>query len=215
MAELGLFIGALVAVYLVPGPDMLLVLQTSSSQGRKTALLTAMGLCIARAMHVTLAAVGLATLLKTVPWAFEAMRIIGAAYLIWLGIKIVRTSSLVPKLSPSPSATLASTHRTAVLRGILTNVINPKALLFCSVLLPQFVHADAGNVAGQFLLLGIVLVALGFLFDVCYALTGAALGYWMEHNPTIQVIQRWTFAALLIGFGLRLAVDGPARNQGG
>jgi threonine/homoserine/homoserine lactone efflux protein len=90
----------------------------------------------------------------------------------------------------------------------LTNITNPKALLFCSVLLPQFVHADAGNVGGQFLLLGVVLVAIGLLFDVLYAMAGVALGYWIEGHPVVQTVQRWTFAAMLIGFGARLAVVG-------
>ncbi|MEM4988031.1 LysE family translocator [Collimonas sp. H4R21] len=208
MANLGMFIGALVAVYLVPGPDMVLVLQTSSAQGRWHALATAAGLGLARAAHVTLAAVGLATLLRTVPWAFEVVRMVGVAYLVWLGIKLVRASSLVPETSAATSAVSAQAYRTAAWRGLLTNITNPKALLFCSVLLPQFVHADAGNVAGQFLLLGVLLVAIGLLFDVLYATAGAALGYWIERRPVVQTVQRWTFAVLLIGFGARLAVAG-------
>jgi len=91
---------------------------------------------------------------------------------------------------------------------LLTNITNPKALLFCSVLLPQFVDASSGNVASQFLLLGVILVMTGFLFDALYAVTGAALGYWMKRYPVLQTAQRWTFATLLIGFGVRLAVAG-------
>jgi threonine/homoserine/homoserine lactone efflux protein len=208
MANLGMFIGALVAVYLVPGPDMVLVLQTSSAQGRWHALATAAGLGLARAVHVTLAAVGLATLLRTVPWAFEVVRMAGVAYLVWLGIKFVRASSLAPEISAATPAVSAKAYRSAAWRGLLTNITNPKALLFCSVLLPQFVHADAGNVAGQFLLLGVLLVVVGLLFDVLYAMAGAALGYWIERHPAVQTVQRWTFAALLIGFGARLAVAG-------
>jgi threonine/homoserine/homoserine lactone efflux protein len=208
MANFGMFIGALIAVYLVPGPDMVLVLQTSSTQGRRHALATAVGLGLARAAHVTLAAVGLATLLKTVPWAFEVVRMVGVAYLVWLGIKLVRAPSLVPEISAATPAASAKVYRTAAWRGLMTNITNPKALLFCSVLLPQFVHANAGNVARQFLLLGVVLVAIGLLFDVLYAMAGAALGYWIERHPVVQTVQRWTFAALLIGFGARLAVAG-------
>jgi threonine/homoserine/homoserine lactone efflux protein len=208
MANLGMFIGALVAVYLVPGPDMVLVLQTSGTQGRRHALATAVGLGLARAVHVTLAAVGLATLLRTVPWAFEVVRMVGVAYLVWLGIKLARASSLAPEISAATPAVSAKAYRTAAWRGLLTNITNPKALLFCSVLLPQFVHADAGNVGGQFLLLGVVLVAIGLLFDVLYAMAGVALGYWIEGHPVVQTVQRWTFAAMLIGFGARLAVVG-------
>lgn len=204
-----MFIGALIAVYLVPGPDMLLILHTSSSQGRRLALATALGLGVARAVHVTLAAIGLAALLRAVPWAFEVVRAIGAAYLVWLGIKIMRSPlPALPLRNSSPMVPAGTHHRNAVWRGVLTNVTNPKALLFSSVLLPQFVHADNGSIAGQFLLLGVVLVAIGFLFDVCYALAGAALGRWLERHPAARTVQRWTFSALLVGFGARLALWG-------
>jgi threonine/homoserine/homoserine lactone efflux protein len=206
MAELWMFVGALVAVYLVPGPDMVLVLQTSSSQGRGHALATALGLAAARAMHVALAALGLAALLKTVPWAFDAVRVIGAAYLVWLGVRMARATPWAVPIGASPPADPAGARRAAIWRGVLTNGTNPKALLFCSVLLPQFVHADHGNVAGQFLLLGAILVALGFVFDAWYAMAGAALGYWMARHPVLARIQRWAFATLLVGFGIRLVL---------
>ncbi|ANH66925.1 LysE family translocator [Mitsuaria sp. 7] len=205
MANLGVFIGALVAVYLVPGPDMVLVLQTASTQGRRQALATAVGLGAARAAHVTLAAIGLAALLKAVPWAFELVRIIGVVYLVWLGLKLARASSLAPELE-SAAASTSSAYRAAMWRGLLTNITNPKALLFCSVLLPQFVDASAGHVGAQFLLLGTVLVALGLAFDVLYALAGGAMRQWMQRRPFAETLQRWTFAAMLIGFGARLAL---------
>lgn len=206
MANLGVFIGALVAVYLVPGPDMVLVLQTASTQGRRKALATAIGLGLARAAHVTLAAVGLAALLKTVPWAFEVVRIIGVVYLVWLGLKLARASSLAPDMDPAGAGSTSTAYRAAMWRGLLTNITNPKALLFCSVLLPQFVDAGAGHVGAQFLLLGIVLVALGLAFDILYALAGGAMRQWMQRRPFAETLQRWTFAAMLIGFGARLAL---------
>ncbi|WP_431047152.1 LysE family translocator [Roseateles sp. L2-2] len=206
MANLGVFIGALVAVYLVPGPDMVLVLQTASTQGRRKALATAVGLGLARAAHVTLAAVGLAALLKAVPWAFEVVRIIGVVYLVWLGLKIARAPSLAPDMNSDTGAASSGAYRAAMWRGLLTNITNPKALLFCSVLLPQFVDAGAGHVGAQFLLLGIVLVALGLAFDILYAFAGGAMRQWMQRRPFAETLQRWTFAAMLIGFGARLAL---------
>lgn len=208
MSNLGMFLGALFAVYLVPGPDMVLVLQTSSTKGRSQAMATAIGLGLARVIHVTLAALGLAALLKTAPWAFDTVRIIGVAYLVWLGIKIARTSSLKPGVSSAPSNSSEKAYGAAVWRGLFTNITNPKALLFCSVLLPQFIETDSGNVASQFLLLGVILVLMGFLFDTIYALAGAALGHWLKRQPMLEAVQRWTFAALLIGFGARLAFAG-------
>lgn len=205
MTNLELFIGALVVVYVVPGPDMVLVLQTSSMQGRWHAVATALGLALARAAHVLLAAIGLAVLLKTVSWAFDAVRLAGALYLIWLAVKIARAPSLIAEAcSPLPASSTRA-YGASACRGLLTNISNPKALLFCSVLLPQFVDASA-DVAGQFLVLGSVLVLTGLLFDLLYAMLGAALGHWMRRYPLLEVVQRWTFTTLLMGFGLRLAM---------
>ncbi|WP_431266192.1 LysE family translocator [Roseateles chitinivorans] len=206
MANLGVFIGALVAVYLVPGPDMVLVLQTASTQGRRQALATAIGLGAARAAHVTLAAIGLAALLKAVPWAFELVRIVGVVYLVWLGLKLARASSLTADMDDNTVASSSRAYRAAMWRGLLTNITNPKALLFCSVLLPQFVDAGVGPVGMQFLVLGVVLVALGLAFDILYAFVGGAMRQWMQRRPFAETLQRWTFAAMLIGFGARLAV---------
>ncbi|MFW0753480.1 LysE family translocator [Pseudomonas sp. H11T01] len=203
MAELWMFFLALAVVYLLPGPDMILLLQTGARQGKAAALATAVGLAIARGCHVALAALGLATLFKAAPWTFEVVRLAGAAYLLWLGIQCLR-SNLLPSLNTAdaPSSTLQ--WREAIQRGVLTNLLNPKALLFCSVLLPQFIDPHAGPVAAQFATLGVVLVIVGLLFDSCYALVGAGLGRWLERSPSAQRVQQWLFGSLLIGFALRL-----------
>ena len=211
MADVWIFVGALVVVYLIPGPDMVLVLQTAATQGRGHALATAAGLALSRAAHVALAALGLAALLKTAPWAFETVRLIGAAYLVWLGIKIGCAPSMLADDTGGPKAKTAQTWQAAARRGLLTNISNPKALLFCSVLLPQFIHPESGSVALQFALLGGVLVIIGLLFDAVYAYAGSALGRWITGRPLLQAVQRWAFASLLIGFGARLALAGRAQ----
>ncbi|MFO8045443.1 MAG: LysE family translocator [Halomonas sp.] len=203
--ELWLFIAALAAVYLLPGPDMLLVLQTGSLQGRSRALVTAAGLAVARGVHVALAALGLATLFVTAPWTFDAVRYAGAVYLSWIGLQLLRTPSGSTPDTSGRKVALSASHRLAWRRGLLTNLLNPKSLLFCSVLLPQFVHPDRGPVLLQFALLGTLLVAIGLLFDTGYAILGAALQRWFTGSPLKARLQRWTFGSLLIGFGLRLA----------
>ena len=85
MENPGLYLLALAMIFLMPGPDMILLLQTGASQGRAPALATAVGLAIARGCHVALAAMGLATLFKVAPWTFDVVRIAGAAYLLWMG----------------------------------------------------------------------------------------------------------------------------------
>ena len=203
MASLWLFFLALAVVFLLPGPDMILLLQTGARQGRGAALATALGLAVARGCHVALAALGLAALFKAAPWTFEVVRLAGAAYLLWVGIQCLR-STLLPNLT---TADVADTHdqwREAIRRGLLTNLLNPKALLFCSVLLPQFIVANGAPVLSQFAMLGALLVGIGLLFDCAYALTGAALGRWLQHSPTAQRVQQWLFGSLLIGFAVRL-----------
>ncbi|MFJ2492925.1 LysE family translocator [Pseudomonas iridis] len=203
MASLWLFFLALAVVFLLPGPDMILLLQTGARQGRGAALATAIGLGIARGCHVALAALGLAALFKAAPWTFEVVRLAGAAYLLWIGIQCLR-STLVPNLNGGDVAQTQGQWREAVRRGLLTNLLNPKALLFCSVLLPQFIVAEGAPVLTQFAMLGMLLVGVGLLFDSAYALTGAALGRWLQHSPSAQRVQQWLFGSLLIGFALRL-----------
>lgn len=203
MASLWLFFLALAVVYLLPGPDMILLLQTGARQGRGAALATATGLAIARSCHVALAALGLAALFKAAPWTFEVVRLAGAAYLLWIGIQCLR-STLVPNLNTGDVAGMPGQWREAIRRGVLTNLLNPKALLFCSVLLPQFIVAEGAPVLTQFAVLGALLVGIGLLFDSAYALTGAALGRWLQHSPMAQRVQQWLFGSLLIGFAVRL-----------
>lgn len=203
MASLWLFFLALAVVYLLPGPDMILLLQTGARQGRGAALATATGLAIARSCHVALAALGLAALFKAAPWTFEVVRLAGAAYLLWIGIQCLR-STLVPNLNTGDVAGMPGQWREAIRRGVLTNLLNPKALLFCSVLLPQFIVTEGAPVLTQFAVLGALLVGIGLLFDSAYALTGAALGRWLQHSPMAQRVQQWLFGSLLIGFAVRL-----------
>lgn len=207
MEHLGLFVAALAIAYLIPGPDMVLILQTASRQGRGLALATACGLGLARAAHVALAAMGLAALLKASPLLFDIIRGIGAAYLVWLGIRLARADMWSDTASAMPTL-LPRSYRLAFQRGLLTNIANPKALLFCSVLLPQFMRADSGMVALQFTLLGTVLVGVGLIFDLFYTAIGMALGRWMASHPLAQRLQRWLFATLLVGFGTKLVLSG-------
>ena len=95
----------------------------------------------------------------------------------------------------------------AARRGFLTNLLNPKALLFCSVLLPQFIRPEQGSVPGQFLVLGAILVGIGLVFDLVYAGAGMLLSRWLASHPLVEVFQRWTFALLLMGFGMHLALS--------
>ena len=205
MADMAMFLGALLIVYVVPGPDMILLLETGVLRGRGQALAVAAGLAIARAAHVTLAALGLAALFKTHPWAFDAARTVGGCYLVWLGVRLLRAGPVAYDAAGQAPANRAGLGP-ALLSGVLTNVLNPKALLFCSVLLPQFVSPAQGPIGQQFAVLGVILVSLGLALDVLCALAGGAVGRWMSASPRAQKIQSRVFGLTLIGFGLRLTV---------
>ena len=160
-----LYITALIAVYLSPGPDMALVLAVSASQGRRAGLSIATGIAFARALHVLGSGLGLALLFATHPSVQTIVRVAGAGYLLFWAWKIIRTP-----LKETGAPITASSAGSDMLRGFLTNLLNPKALLFCSLLLPQFTSPEQGSLFFQFILLGGVLVSIGLLFDVGYVL---------------------------------------------
>ncbi|MEP9328034.1 LysE family translocator [Paraburkholderia phymatum] len=201
-----LYVTALVVVFALPGPDMALVLQTSIGRGARHGFAAALGLGMSRATHVTLSACGVAALLRNAPWLYEIVRYGGALYLVWVAVQIFR-SPVFALPSGGASASDDGALRTAFVKGLFTNLLNPKALLFCSVLLPQFVRPEAGPVAWQMVELGAVLLALGACFDAIYAIGSARLARWVRAHPLAQTLQRWTFSAALIGFAVRLSLD--------
>lgn len=204
LSLLALYIGTLLMIYALPGPDMALVLQTSAARGVRPGMATAAGLGLARATHVTLSACGLAALLKSAPWLYHAVRIVGAAYLVWIAIQIFRSPPFHMQVEggPAPRALKA-----AVLRGFLGNMLNPKALLFCSVFLPQFISPAAGAVWMQMLVLGGLLVLVGIVFDLALVFGAVQLGRWLKSHPRAQTVQRWAFSSVLMAFALRLSVE--------
>lgn len=202
MPDLPLFLVALAIVYAVPGPDMVLVMRTGATARPGPLAATVCGLAAARATHVLLSAAGLAAVLRASPLAFETLRLAGAAYLIWLGIGLARAGRLRIDVADGPTAT--SGVGPAFQRGLLTNILNPKALIFCSMLLPQFV-VPTGAVAPQFALLGAVLVGTGALFDTVFGLAGRRIGALFSRHPRAEAAEGWLFGGLMIAFGLKVA----------
>lgn len=200
-----IYLAALAAIYALPGPDMALVLQTSIGRGVRPGIAAAAGLSVARSVHVMLSACGVAALIRSAPWLYEGIRYGGAAYLAYVAIQVFR--SPVFALSGDGEAISAGELRQSFFKGLLTNLLNPKALLFCSVLLPQFVRTDAGPVMWQMVELGALLVAVGVCFDLACVFGASRIASWMRAHPLAQTVQRWTFSAALIGFALRLSMD--------
>lgn len=200
------FIGALAIVYAVPGPDMALVLQTSTSRGIRHGVANTVGLAIARATHVTLSACGVAALLKASPGLYEGVRIVGALYLAYVAIQIFRSSGFGLN-ADGADAGVAPSLRSSVLKGMLSSLLNPKALLFCSVLLPQFVDPQGAPVWSQVTALGVVLVLTGVAFDLVYVVGASRLTAFLRHSPRAERFQRWSFSAVLMAFAIRIPLS--------
>jgi threonine/homoserine/homoserine lactone efflux protein len=197
------FIGALAVVYAVPGPDMALVLQTSTSRGIRHGVANTVGLAIARATHVTLSACGVAALLKASPGLYEGVRIAGAFYLGFVAIQIFRSRGFGLD-ADGADVGAAPPLRSSLAKGMLSSLLNPKALLFCSVLLPQFVDPQGAPVWSQVTALGAVLVLTGIAFDLTYVFGASRLTSFLRHSPRAERLQRWSFAAVLMAFAVRI-----------
>ena len=169
-----MYLLALAGAFLLPGPDMALVLATGAARGVGTALVTALGIAGARAMHVALSGAGLAALMVTHPQALQWVKWAGAAYLFYLAVRLLH-SALSKQAQETVAPATAHSPRASFVRGFLTNLLNPKALLFCSMFLPQFVTAHGDSMGLQYLRLGAALVLVGLLFDAVYAVLAARL----------------------------------------
>lgn len=197
------FIGALAIVYAVPGPDMALVLQTSTVRGVRHGVANATGLAIARAAHVTLSACGVAALLKASPGLYDGVRMVGAAYLAYVAIQMLRSRGFGLNADAAPGGR-APSLRSSLAKGMLSSLLNPKALLFCSVLLPQFVDPQGAPVWSQVTELGVVLVLTGVAFDLAFVFGASRLTSFLQQSPRAERFQRWSFAAVLLAFAARI-----------
>lgn len=197
-----LFVGAGLLLNVTPGPDLLYILGRSLSQGRAAGVLSALGIGAGCLVHVLGAALGLSTLFVAVPLAYEVVRWAGAAYLVILGLRALRSrgATLAPEALPVVSP------RRVFLQGALTNVLNPKVALFFLAFLPQFADPARGPLPPQLLLLGAIFVVNGTAVCVLFALAASAAGGWLRtRTRSARLLDRLT-GALFIGLGVRLAL---------
>lgn len=199
LSVLSLYLAALAAVYVLPGPDMALVMTTSASRGVSSGLLTALGIAVARFLHVMMSGLGLAALMTTYPLLFNVVRWIGAGYLLWLAWKVIRTKSAV-----EGSQEAAGSGRAAIVRGFLTNLLNPKALMFCALFLPQFVSPAYGAVLPQFALLAAILVVVGLCFDTAYVFVACYLARRLKGRRPIVKLQKGLLGGVFLAMAGRL-----------
>ncbi|HKR96767.1 MAG TPA: LysE family translocator [Candidatus Angelobacter sp.] len=194
------FLFAAFMLNIAPGPDMLYVIGRSLGQGRKAGIVSALGIFVGCWVHILAAAFGIAALLRSSPVAFNVVRYAGAAYLVYLGIKMIVQRSNLAQQQPKP-ASLASIFR----QGVITNVLNPKVALFFLAFLPQFVDAHRGSVVWQILLLGLIFNVGGTAVNLGVAYAGGTLGELLRRNARFARMQQWFTGLVFIGLGARLA----------
>jgi threonine/homoserine/homoserine lactone efflux protein len=202
LTSLAVFMTATLALNLAPGPDMLYVSTRSVAQGRRAGIVSAFGIAAGSVVHTLAIASGLAALLLAVPVAYDVVRFVGAAYLIWLGVQALRSGS-----SPLAARQLAPASEWRIFsQGMLTNVLNPKVALFFLAFLPQFADPSRGPVALQIIALGCLFNLSGTIVNIAVACLASTVRHWLMPGHRGERIFRWLTGTVFIGLGLRLAL---------
>ncbi len=193
------FFSASLLLAITPGPGIMYVLTRSLAGGKREGILSSVGTLVGGFMHVLAAGLGLSAILATSAVAYQGIRWIGAAYLVYLGIRMFRSSG---EADDTPAA--APTGNPFI-QGIFTEVLNPKTALFFLSFIPQFVDAKAGSVFGQVLFLGTVSVLLNTSVDVVVALFAGPIGSPLLASRKARVRQRRATGAIMVGLGVYVA----------
>lgn len=195
-----LFGTAALVLAVTPGPGMLYVLGRTVNGGRREGILSSLGTFAGGSIHVLAAALGLSAILATSATAFQVVRYAGAAYLIYLGIAMIRSRNLAP-----PSAVEKGGGSRPFLQGITTEVLNPKTALFFLSFIPQFVSVARGHVTLQFLILGTISVTLNTCADLVVVMSASALARKLKGDKRFARRQRTASGVGMIGLGIYVA----------
>ena len=196
-----LFLLAVLTLFLSPGPNMAFVMSHGMAYGPKGGLAAAIGIGSADVVLTALTATGVTAMVFAWSPSFDVLRIAGAAYLMWLAIKTVRAP--VHTLVPSNSTANLTLHSIAK-RAMLGSLLNPKALLFFMVFLPQFVHPKKGGIALQLLTLGLVLSLASVAFNWALGTFSGQLGAMIQRHPRAASLQKWLLGSVLTVLALRI-----------
>lgn len=194
------FIFASALLSLAPGPDNLFVLSQSALHGRRTGLWVTAGLCSGLVFHTTAVALGVAAILQTSEWAFNALKCVGVGYLLYLAWHSFRASV-------QPVANNGDQSKTAwqlFARGVVMNVTNPKVSIFFLAFLPQFTSPEAGSLAAQVFVLGAIFMLIAFALFSMIAMTAGALGNWLQHSPKAQVVLNRMAGLVFVALAINL-----------
>lgn len=200
---LAAFVAAALAMQMAPGPDTMLLIGRGVGQGRRVALLCALGFTAAGAIQLPLLALGVGAIFQTSPLAYALLRYAGAAYLIWLGLRILWRAGRPREAMPVAQ----TTPRAALREGAITNLLNPNVLVFMLAFLPQFADPANGSVALQILVLGALMKCCGLLVNGTVALASGTAGDWLARHPGLVRWQERFTGGVLVALGARLVLD--------
>jgi len=199
----GLFVVASVVLLLTPGPAVLYIIARSVEQGRVVGLVSVLGVHLGTIVHITAAAIGLSALILSSALAFAIVKYLGAAYLIWIGLRTLTAKDASPE---APVVPPAQRLRTAFRDGFVINLFNPKTAIFFLAFLPQFVDPARGGLHWQILVLGLTFMGLGVISDGVYALAAGSAGEFLRRNRRFLRVQRWFAGVSFIGLGVTAAL---------
>ncbi|MBW6493807.1 MAG: LysE family translocator [Burkholderiaceae bacterium] len=198
-----LFVIASLVLIVTPGQDMILVMSRSVAQGPAAGVATAAGVSVGLVGHTLLATLGLGAVLRTSEWLFIALKLVGAAYLIYLGVGLVRTRGAMLLTQAAPRRSL----RRLFFDGAISNVSNPKIAVFYFAFLPQFVTPGAVRPTVTVFVLGLVFAALTFLVKGPIGLIAGRLSGWLRARPAALTGLYRSSGAVLLLLGIKLAFE--------
>ena len=207
-SRLAFFVGASLALLVVPGPAVLYVVTQSIDQGRRAGLASVGGIFSGTLVHIAAATVGLSALLASSAVAFDVVKYAGAAYLILVGLRRLLTRESSDVVEAAPARSLGRLYR----QGIVVNILNPKTALFFLAFLPQFIDPSRGAAWRQILLLGLLFACLGFITDGTWAVVAGTLGEWLRGNVRYLRVQRSVSGSVFVALGAVAAFSAPVRK---
>ena len=189
---------------LTPGPNMIYLISRSISQGRVAGLISLGGVALGFVFYMLCAAFGITALLFAVPYAYDALRFAGAAYLLWLAWQAVKSGGTSPfQIHALP----ADGPRKLFTMGFLTNLLNPKIAILYLSLLPQFIDPEQGSVLVQSIALGATQIVVSITVNAMIAVAAGSIAVFLASRPLWLRIQRWLMGSLLAGLAVKMALE--------
>ena len=208
LPALALFFAASLILLVTPGPAVFYIVARSIDQGRVAGVVSTLGVAAGSCVHSLASALGVSAILASSATAFTLVKLIGAGYLIYLGVR----KFLLPDPVETDLAVERSRLREIFAQGLVVNVLNPKTALFFLAFLPQFVDVSKGHVALQMILLGVMFAALGILSDGAYAIAAGTFGQWLKRHAGVLKAQRYFAGSVYLGLGVLTAATGSGKK---